>query len=234
MVQRWMFEFVLALVVFLLAHIIPPIPSVRGFLVGLAGERFYLLSYSVLSLALMVWVLDAALHAPYLGLWPPEPWQALVPLVVMPVAAWFTIAGLAEPNPLSISVRSSAAGVMGPIAGITRHPVLWGFLLWAVSHIPPNGDLVSVILFGFVGCLAGAGFFILDRRMRSRLGADGWEKLARATSIVPFVAVIAGRAQIHSRQPLLLAACAAAAFYAWFVLQGHQLLIGADPLMGLR
>jgi uncharacterized membrane protein len=123
---------------------------------------------------------------------------------------------------------------MGPIAGVTRHPVLWGFLIWAVSHIPPNGDLVSVILFGFVGCLAGAGFFILDRRMRSRLGADGWESLARATSIVPFVAVIAGRAQIHSWQPLLRAACAAAAFYAWFVLQGHQLLIGADPLMGLR
>lgn len=121
-VRRWMLEFFLVLGAFLLAHVIPPIPSVPRSLVSLAGARFYLLSYSVLSIVFILWVLAAALRAPNLGLWPPEPWQALVPLVVMPVAA--AIAGLVEPNRLSISVRSRATGVTGPIVGITRHPVL--------------------------------------------------------------------------------------------------------------
>jgi uncharacterized membrane protein len=111
--------------------------------------------------------------------------------------------------------------------------LLWGFLPWRASHIPPNGDLVSVILFAFVASLAIAGFFVLDRRARRRLGPDQWRKLSRATSIVPFAALMAGRAQIRSWRPLILAAAVAIAFYVWFMLQGHQLLIGIDPLASL-
>jgi len=229
-----MTEFIVAIGAFLLAHVIPPMPPVRRFLVGLVGRRAYLLSYSFLSLVLIGWIIVAARRAPYVGLWPREPWQALVPVTVMPLAAWLTIAGFAEPNPLSISIRSSAEAALGAAARITRHPVLWGFLLWAASHIPPNGDVVSVILFGFISCLAIAGFFILDRRLRRRMGPDQWRQLSRATSIVPFAVMTAGRAQIRSWRPLILAAVAAIAFYAWFILQGHQLLIGIDPLASLR
>jgi uncharacterized membrane protein len=106
--------------------------------------------------------------------------------------------------------------------------------LWAASHIPPNGDVVSAILFGFVASLAVAGFFTLDRRTRRRLGDDRWRQLSRATSIVPFAALITGRARIQTWRPLILAAAAAAAAYAWFVLHGHRLMIGIDPLVGLR
>jgi uncharacterized membrane protein len=229
-----MTEFILAIGAFLVAHVIPPMPPVRRFLIELAGRRTYLLAYSILSLVLIGWVIVAARRAPYVGLWPSQPWQALVPLVVMPIAAWFVIAGFVEPNPLSISVRSTTEPALGPAAAITRHPILWGFLLWAASHIPPNGDVVSVILFGFVASLAIAGFFILDRRMRRRLGRDRWGQLSQATSIVPFAALIAGRARIVSWRPLILAAGVAGAFYVWFVLRGHQLLIGIDPLAGLR
>ncbi len=229
-----MTEFLLAIGTFLVAHVIPPMPPVRRFLTTLAGRRTYLLAYSLLSLILIGWVIVAARRAPYVGLWPWEPWQALVPLVVMPIAAWFVIVGFAEPNPLSISVRSTAEPSLGPAAAITRHPILWGFLLWAGSHIPPNGDVVSVILFGFVAGLSIAGFFILDRRMRRRLGNGRWGQLSQATSILPFAALIGGHAKIRSWRPLVLAAAAAAVFYAWFILHGHRLLIGIDPLAGLR
>lgn len=29
-----------------------------------------------------------------------------------------------------------------------RHPMLWGFALWAIAHLIVNGDLASLILFG--------------------------------------------------------------------------------------
>jgi uncharacterized membrane protein len=35
-----------------------------------------------------------------------------------------------------------------------RHPMLWGFFLWAVAHLLVNGDLASIILFGGLGLWA--------------------------------------------------------------------------------
>lgn len=229
-----MTEFLLAIGAFLVAHVIPPMPPVRRFLTAFAGRRMYLLAYSLLSLVLIGWVIVAARRAPYVGLWSWHPWQTLVPLVGMPIAAWFIIVGFAEPNPLSISVRSTIKSSLGPAAAITRHPILWGFLLWAATHIPPNGDAVSVILFGVMASLAIVGFFVLDSRMRHRLGNSRWAQLSQATSIVPFAALIRGHTKIMSWRPLILAAAAAAVFYAWFILQGHRLLVGVDPLAGLR
>jgi uncharacterized membrane protein len=120
-----MTEFLIAIAAFLLAHAIPPAPPVKARLVDLVGRPAYLILYSLLSLVLIVWVISAAIRAPYLPVWHPEPWQAAVPIVLMPFAAWFLIAGLAEPNPLSISIRAAEAGEKPrPMATITRHPVL--------------------------------------------------------------------------------------------------------------
>ena len=50
--------------------------------------------------------------------------------------------------PAGQSRRSDPAAPLAPIVTTTRHPVLWGFLIWAVAHLPPNGDVVSIVLFG--------------------------------------------------------------------------------------
>lgn len=222
-------EFVLALLAFVGAHLILPIPPLRARLVALLGRRSYLFAYSTLSIALLVWVVIAARNAPYLPVWPQQPWQALVPLVLVPVAAWFLIAGLAEPNPLSISVRSDADS-LGPMAAITRHPVLWAFLLWSASHLVPNGDLVSLTLFGGLTLLAAAGFGLVDRRTRRRLGETAWQALASRTSVIPFAAALAGRARLSWSHRLSLSVIAALALSVAFVLWGHFALTGTDPL----
>ncbi|MCB1486308.1 MAG: NnrU family protein, partial [Bauldia sp.] len=51
-----MAEFLLAILLFLVAHVVPPAPPVRRRLVALLGRRGYLLAFSVLSLALLVWI----------------------------------------------------------------------------------------------------------------------------------------------------------------------------------
>ena len=71
-----MIHFAIALVCFLLLHSLPARPSLRARLVAAVGERVYLTVYSILSVALLVWVIWAALSAPYVQLWPPAAWQA--------------------------------------------------------------------------------------------------------------------------------------------------------------
>jgi uncharacterized membrane protein len=230
-----MTEFLAATALFLFAHVVPPAPPVRVRLVAWFGERAYLLGYSLASLALVAWVIAAAHRAPYLPLWDPAPWQALVPVVIMPLATWLLIAGLAEPNPLSVSLRKAGPkSELGPAAAVTRHPVLWAFLLWALSHIVPNGDVVSLTLFSTMALLAFGGLTMVDRRARRRLGETRWLALAATTSTVPFAAILTGRAHVRISMGLMLSLAAALAAYVWFLLQGHAFLIGPDPLTSLR
>lgn len=177
------------------------------------------------------WLVVAARHAETVLLWDAAPWQWRVPLVAMPVAMFLFVAGLLAPNPLSISVRSESEP--GAITAVTRHPVVWAFLIWALAHIPPNGDLVSVILSGVIALFSAGGFLLLDAKARKRLGPEPWRALSADTSILPFAAILSGRARRTAVLPLILTGAAAVALYGWFILQGHSLLIGPDPLAGL-
>lgn len=44
-----------------------------------------------------------------------------------------------------------------------RHPMLWGMVLWAVSHLLVNGDLASAVLFGGLGLWAVAEMVLINR-----------------------------------------------------------------------
>lgn len=230
-----MTEFLIAIALFVVAHVVPPLPAVRARLIARIGRRAYLLAYSLVSIALIVWIIAAAKRAPYVALWDPAPWQALVPILVMPFATWLLFAGLVEPNPLSISLLAPKPDAeVGPAAAVTRHPVLWAFLLWAASHVVPNGNVVSLILFGGTALLALAGLMVLDRRARQRLGDARWHDLAAPTSMIPFAALLAGRARLRVSMRLVLSLAVAVAAYAWFLLVGHALLIGPDPLAWIQ
>jgi len=103
-------------------------------------------------------------------------------------------------------------------------------LLWAAIHIPPKGNVVSLILFCTVALLAIAGLVVLDRPARRRLGEAIWRRRAAATSLIPFAAVLTGRARMVPSPRLLLPVAIALAVYLWFLLQGHQAVIDVDPL----
>ena len=227
-----MSEFGLALAAFLAAHSVPAAPSLRARLVESLGRRAYLAAYSVLSLALLAWLVAAARRADTVPLWQPAAWQWYVPLAVMPAALFLVVSGLLEPNPLSVALRPGDEP--GPVTAITRHPVLWGFLLWAASHVPPNGDLVAVVLFGTMVAFSLVGFALLDAKARRRLGPARWQALSRATSVLPFVALLYGRATLAPSRGSLIAFASALALCAWFLAQGHALLIGPDPLASLQ
>jgi uncharacterized membrane protein len=227
-----MTRFLIALLVFLLAHLVPAAPAFRRRLTAAIGRRTYLGVYSVVSLGLFVWLVAEARAADTVMLWDIHPWQGWVPILVMPFAAVLLVAGLMQPNPLSISLRP--AEELPSIARVTRHPVLWGALLWALAHVPPNGRLAPVILFAAMAAFSAAGFFLLDAKASERLGRQAWSALAERTSILPFAALFAGRAGRISWRSLVLPAGIALALYAWFLLQGHAWLIGPNPADWIR
>ncbi|MBZ4023947.1 hypothetical protein CKO11_15965 [Rhodobacter sp. TJ_12] len=44
-----------------------------------------------------------------------------------------------------------------------RHPMLWGMVIWSVSHLLVNGDLSSIVLFGALGIWAVAEMVLINR-----------------------------------------------------------------------
>ena len=223
-----MSQFIAALLTFLALHIIPAIPGLRARLVGAIGRRAYLVIYSLISLLALAWLFHATLKLDFIELWAPAAWQAWLPVLLTPVGLFFLLAGLFSPNPISISLRQPDLAP-GAITTITRHPVLWGFALWAGSHLVPNGDLRSLLLFGVLLAFAVLGMFTTDRRAQRRLAAQ-WTSIAESTSMLPFEALVAGRTHWRVDRPMVAALVVSALLTGWLLLGGHAMMFGADPL----
>lgn len=223
-----MMQFVAAMTVFLALHIIPSIPGIRAKLIAARGRGAYLIAYSLVSILALVWLFHAALQLDFVALWNPAPWQAWVTIILTPIGVFLLIAGLFSPNPASISLRRPDLAP-GAVTTITRHPVLWGFALWSGSHLVPNGDLRSLLLFGALSTFAVLGMIVTDRRAHRRLGRQ-WTVIAERTSVLPFAAVLMARTPLRLDRPLVASFLITTLFTAGMLLGGHAALFGADPL----
>lgn len=178
-----MTELVLAMLVFIASHAIPARPAIRNRLVKRLGEGGFVAGYSLMSVALIGWVAHAYAGAPYVPLWPPEPWTRWVPAILMLPACVLLVAGFSQPNPFSLGPGSKGFDPNRPgILRLTRHPVLWSLALWAGAHLPPNGDVAAAVLFGPFLLLALAGPALMERKRRKALGMDAFTALARNTN----------------------------------------------------
>lgn len=216
-------EFAAALAAFLLSHALPVRPPLRPWLVARLGLRGYMAGYSLLSLALLAWLIGAAARAPYLPLLPPLQALRWVPLVVMVPVCLLVPAGLMIRNPLSfggIGRRRFDPDRPGILA-LTRHPLLLALMLWAAAHLLANGDLVHVILFGLFAGFAAAGMGLIDRRNQRLMGRATWHGLARNTALVS----LRGLARLR---PAPLPVVAAAGLYG-ALLALHLPVIGVSP-----
>lgn len=226
-----MARFLAVLAVFLIAHVIPAMPAARRRLQVRLGEGGFIAAYSVLSLLLFAWLIREALLAPYVPLWFAGPWGFWVALIFMPLALLLLGAGALAPNPLSIAFVTRAYDPQAPGAvAITRHPILWGLGLWGLAHLPANGHLVGLALFGSLGVFALVGMAVVEGRRRLVLGEEQWRALAAGTSFLPCAALLEGRAR-WPREPLTLAGGAAGLAVAGLLLAGgHLWLFQRDPL----
>ena len=222
---------VIAGIAFCGSHVVLSSTALRGSLRDQLGERGFLAVYSLTALVTFAWFLVAYAHAPTIVLWQYQRWTALVPVVVMPLAAVLLIAGYTTLNPTAVGMeRSARADDPAPgILRVTRHPVMWAIGLWASSHIIANGDLRSLLFFGAFAVLSLGGTLLIDRKKRLALGSD-WSRLAEVTSNLPFGALLMGRTRLRWRDISLLRVIAGLLLYA-VLYSAHPMIAGAPVVI---
>lgn len=228
-----MTELFLAVAVFLLTHSLPAARPLRARIVGTIGRGPYIAGYSALSLIVLAWVAIAYVRAPYVPVWDYHGWAAWVPLVTMPIACVLGVGALVVANPLSVAVRRKGFDPERPgLLVITRHPLIWAFILWAGGHLVANEDLASAVLFGLLLLLSLAGPFGVDAKARKELGEAEWRRLSARTSNWPLGAVLSGRARLREAGPGWLPVVGGLVVYA-VLLHLHGPVIGVQPWIGV-
>lgn len=176
--MAWL-NFIVAFLAFFLSHSVPIRPRIRAQLIGILGQSGFGLLYSILSLAVLIWLVSAAAQAPYVAVWNPTPWHSWMVVIAMAVACLLVCFSIARPNPFSFGgARNHLFDPAHPgILRWVRHPLLMAIALWAGAHTIANGDLAHVILFGVFTGFALVGMRLVDRRKWREMGKENWSSL---------------------------------------------------------
>jgi uncharacterized membrane protein len=216
---------ILACIVFLATHFVSSTP-LRAAAVAAMGEKAWLGLYTVVSFATIGWMVWAYNRAPVEHLW--AGWR-LAPAILMPFAFTLLAGGLLTRNPSAVG-QHKALKAEEPARGmlrVTRHPMMWGFMLWALAHILAQGELKASLFFGTFLVLAGLGAALIDARKARTLGED-WQRFAAVTSYLPFAAIAQGRNRFEAKEIGLRGPAVGLALYALFFWL-HPMLFGARP-----
>ena len=228
-------EFALAYGVFGASHFLPRLGGLRARMIGMVGRRSYVAGYGAVSVLVLVWMIGASARAPFIEIWPQLDWTRRVPGMVMPVALFLAVIGVGTRSPVTLG--SGRGPVLDTtrfdpnrpgLAALTRHPLLWALALWSLSHLPPNGDLAHVLLFGGFGAMSLAAMPVFDRRARSAMDPDEVERLFRAAPLLSACALFsAAWLRENARH---LAACVVIAAVLFLAARSlHGVVIGVSP-----
>jgi uncharacterized membrane protein len=201
-------------------------------LVRRLGERNFRIFYSVLMLVAFAWMVKAYGQAPYLVIWHPPEVLRWVPVAILPFACLFLVAGLSTPGVTAVGgeklleedPRAAARGIYS----ITRHPTLWAFGLWALSHLAVRGDFSSICMMGGIAFLSFFGMVHIDLRREVDLGA-AWGPVRLTTSKLPFAAILTKRCRFDLKGIGAWRIVGGVILYV-ALLYGHAMVIGVDAL----
>ena len=157
---------------FLLSH------PLRAPLVRALGERGFLGLYSLVALATFVWMVLAFRTSPPADL-PGSGEIGWAVATVLTLPALMLFLGSLRGNPAmpdpggKPSVPDRPTGVFT----VTRHPMMWGFALWALSHITLWWSTRTLVVAFAILVLALLGALAQDRKKERLVGAawQGWE-----------------------------------------------------------
>jgi uncharacterized membrane protein len=221
-------ELLAALAMFTAFHALPSTP-LRGRAIARLGRNGFMALYSLISLALLGWLLVAFFRADVAVWWVTPLWLRYLSAAVMLVAFVLLAASLMR-RPMVLLTAETVLAAEGAVIGVvrlTRHPFLWALALWALVHTLNNPDPAGLALFGYFLLLAAAGTLPIDRRRARLLGETRWRQLQAETSNLPLAAVVSGRQSLPQAlreigwPPLL------AGIVAWaLVLHFHAALFG--------
>ena len=179
---------VLASVAFVGTHFAMSHP-LRAPLVSALGERGFGLVYIVVSLLTfygMVHFYHPAFAQSPAVLWSVGTAGWIIATLLMWIGSILFVGSLRR-NPAfptggkPVTHIGEARGVFA----ITRHPMMWGFAIWALVHVIVNSTPASLVVSAAIFFLALIGAAGQDRK-KARLVGEPWRDWMRRTSFVPF------------------------------------------------
>lgn len=178
----------LAATAFVGTHLLMSHP-LRAGLVGALGEKGFAGVYSLVSFA----TLGAMVHFyhPAREAAPVPRWDAgdagwWIATLLMWLGSILFVGSLRK-NPAfptggaPVSQIGEARGVFA----ITRHPMLWGFILWAAVHAIVNSTATALVISAAIAFLSLAGGLGQDAK-KERLIGEPWRDWESRTAVVPF------------------------------------------------
>ena len=150
----------------------------RSAMVGALGEKGFAAAYSLVSVATFGWMIWAFRQVPPYGrkLWAGYDEVSWTLASALTLVSLVLFLGSLRGNPAFPGTAIHPEGPQAEPKGVfavTRHPMMWGFALWALAHvmIAPTGRTLVVGL--AIGFLALVGAHMQDRKKRALMG-DGW------------------------------------------------------------
>ena len=164
---------------FLLSH------PLRRPLVQRLGERGFQGFYSVIALitfGAMIYFYRA------IGREPERLWDAgeagwIAGAILMWLGSILFVGSFAK-NPSLVGARGPSGGPTG-VFRITRHPMMWGFAIWAAVHLLVIAAPKALVFDGAIILLALAGAAGQDRKKARQFG-ENWHDWTAQTAFVPF------------------------------------------------
>lgn len=197
-----MWMLIAAAAYFVLIHLLVSGTPLRDALTRRIGEGPYMGLFSLLSimgLAWLIWAFGLARMSPAEDvIWRMNPVTQWIQIALQLVAMLLIVSGLTTPNPTSVRQEKTLEkpDVVRGVLRVTRHPFLWGVVIWAAGHLLVNGDLAGIVLFGSLLVLGLFGTVSIDAKRRRKLGKS-WDTFAVQTSNAPFVAIATGRQRLN-------------------------------------
>lgn len=192
---------VLALLAFVGTHFLLSHP-LRAPLVARLGDKGFQALYSVVALGTFYWVYVAFRAAPRgmdhwmvsNGLW------IFASLLMLFGAILFAGSFAGNPAMPAPGAAQAAAQPARGVFGITRHPMMWGFAIWALVHaIVAPYSASFALTFGML-VLALGGSAGQDRK-KAKLMGDAWADWSARTSFLPFGNQLSGKAAWKTAWP---------------------------------
>ena len=160
----------------------------RAPLVQVLGERAFTGVYSLVGLATFGWMVWAFVGTPQgTPLWDGSGTAIWAVASLLTVVALALFVGSLRGNPALPDPRAGqdlASKQPAHVFRVTRHPMMWGFAIWALAHILVSPTGRTLVLAGAIGLLALVGAHLQDRKKQILMG-DGWRAWESKTSYWP-------------------------------------------------